>query len=142
MRSTIVQKQLNISTLCYHGGISALENFHEMAMVIHDFFFCIVLCRKLFMCLMVLMTFQPQSICGCHCHHCSHTVALMFSLWHLSPLAGMTTNNRNGNNNHTNSTCQIKQGKANNIMRNNAVRDAQRAMPLILFFNKYLFLNH
>jgi hypothetical protein len=54
----------------------------------------------------------------------------------------MTTNNRNGKNNHTNSTCQIKQGKANKMMRNNAVRDAQRAMPLTLFCNKYLFLNN
>jgi hypothetical protein len=35
-----------------------------------------------------------------------------------------------------------KLNRANNMMRSNAARDAQRAMPLILFFNKYLFLNH
>jgi hypothetical protein len=31
---------------------------------------------------------------------------------------------------------------ARNDNRNDAVRDAQTAMPLILFFNEYLFLNH
>jgi hypothetical protein len=57
-------------------------------------------------------------------------------------LAGITTNNRTGNNNHTSSTCQIQQDKANKLMRNTAVRDAQKSMPLILFFNTHSFLNH
>jgi hypothetical protein len=33
----------------------------------------------------VVMTFQPQLAPVCHCHHCSHTVALLSSLYHVSP---------------------------------------------------------